>query len=172
MSQEIINRVASSQLVSLDLEELIPDGDRVEYDLKNNLYEGLILREKEFRTYLKERDWSEFEGKHVAIYCSSDAIIPRWAYMLLTTKIAPYARTIYYGNLAKLENDLLIQAVRSIKQEDFIDKKVIIKGCGEKEISEAIYMEITSVLLPVVSSIMYGEPCSTVPVYKKPINKA
>ena len=167
MSQEIINRVATSKLISLNLEDLIPGGERVQYDLKENLYEGFILREKEFRAFIKENDWSEYKDKHVAIYCSTDAIIPRWAYMLLTSRIAPYAGTIVYGDLTKLEDELLIQAVRNINPHDYEDKKVVIKGCGEKEISEAVYMEITSLLLPVASSIMYGEPCSTVPVYKK-----
>jgi len=168
MSQEIVNRVASSPLITIDLKDYIPDGERVDYDLKNDLYEGLILREKEFRSSIRDRDWSEYKGKHVAIHCSEDAIIPKWAYMLLASKLAPFASSIVFGNLDQLENELLIRSIKKINPQNFKDKKLVIKGCGEKEISEAAFMEIVVLFQPVAASIMYGEPCSTVPVYKKP----
>jgi hypothetical protein len=165
---DIINRVSSSQLITLDLADFIPVGERLQYDLKENLFQGLILREKEFRTFIKEKDWSEYDGKHVAIHCSAEAIVPKWAYMLLVTKLQPFAKTIVYGNLDDLERTLIIQSIRQIDPEIYRDKKLVIKGCGEKEIVESAYMEAVIMLQPYVSSIMYGEPCSTVPVYKKP----
>lgn len=168
MSQEIVNRVASSPLITIDLKDYIPEGERVEYDLKNDLYEGLILREKDFRSSIRDRDWSEYRGKHVAIHCSEDSIIPKWAYMLLASKLAPFASTIVFGNLDQLENELLIRSIKKINPQDYKDKKLVIKGCGDKEISEAAFMEIVVLFQPVAASIMYGEPCSTVPVYKRP----
>lgn len=170
MSQEIINRVASSQLVTIDLQDYIPEGEKTLYDLKENLYEGLILREKDFRNFIKENDWSQYKDKHVAIHCSTDAIIPKWAYMLLASKINPFASSVVHGDLEYQKQELLLRSIRDIDPEEFIGKKVVIKGCGEQEISEAAYMEITAILLPYAASIMYGEPCSTVPVYKKPKN--
>jgi hypothetical protein len=168
VSEEIINRVSSSPLVTLDIADYIPKGERVQYDLKDNLFQGLILREKDFRAFIKEKDWSEYKGKHVAVLCSVDAIVPKWAYMLLVTKLQPFADTIVYGDLADLERALIIRSLRQINPEDYTDKKLVIKGCGEKEISESAYMEVVNMLQPFVSSIMYGEPCSTVPVFKKP----
>lgn len=168
MSKDIVNRVSSSPLITLDLADYIPKGERVQYDLKENLFQGLILREKDFRTFIREKDWSEYAGKHVAIHCSADAIVPKWAYMLLVTKLQPFADTIVYGDLADLERALIIRSLRQINPEDYTDKKLVIKGCGEKEITESAYMEVVNILQPFVSSIMYGEPCSTVPVYKKP----
>jgi hypothetical protein len=168
VNEDIINRVSSSQLITLDLADYIPKGERVQYDLKDNLFQGLILREKDFRSFIKEKDWSEYKGKHVAVHCSADAIIPKWAYMLLVTKMLPFATTIVHGDLNDLERDLLIRSINHINPEDYKDKKLVIKGCGEKEIYESAYMEIVLRLQPYVASIMYGEPCSTVPVFKKP----
>lgn len=167
MSEEIINRVATSQLITIDLQELLPDGERAEFDLKEVLYESLILREKEFRSFIKEKDWSVFKDKHVAVHCSADAIVPKWAYMLLATKISPFAKTIVHGNLDHLEDELLLRSIRNINPSTYQDKKIVVKGCGDKQISEAAYMEISAILQPVVASIMYGEPCSTVPVFKR-----
>ena len=168
MSEEIINKVATSQLITIDLADFFPEGERVQYDLKHNLFQELILREKDFRSFIKEHDWTEFEGKHVAIHCSVDAIIPKWAYMLLATKLSLFAKTLVYGDLSDLETELLLRSIRDINPEDYKDKKIVIKGCGDKDISETAYMEIVTRLQPSVSSIMYGEPCSTVPIYKKP----
>ncbi len=166
MENEIINRVAQSPLVTIDLEELYDHGDRVLYDLKDNLFEGIILKEKDFRTFLKSHDWSQYRDKHVAVYCSVDAIVPRWAYMLLAVQLEPFAKTIVFGNLEDLGNELFRKAIEKIDPMDFKGKKVVIKGCGKLEVPISAYVELTSRLRPYVASIMYGEPCSTVPVYK------
>ena len=165
--EEIINRVASSPLITIDLEQLLPDESIMEFDLASILYEGIILKEKDFRSFVKSNDWSIYNDQHVAIYCSTDAIIPKWAYMILASKIAPIAKSIVYGNQSVMENTLIRKAIDEMNVEEYVDKKIVIKGCGTKKISEASYLELTNRLLPVASSIMYGEPCSTVPVYKK-----
>lgn len=164
----ILNRVANSPLVTFDLEEFYHLGERVLLDIADQLYEGLILREKDFRAWVKETDWSVYEGKNVAVRCSVDAIIPTWAYMLLTTKISPFAHTVVFGTLEDLEKAIYQNAISSVDIEKFRDKKVVIKGCGKYQVPESAYVEITRLLTPVASSIMYGEACSTVPLYKKP----
>lgn len=165
---ELINKVAQSALVTLNLEELIHPGERVVYDIKDNLFMGLILREKDFRAFIKENDWSVYEGKNVAIINSADAIVPTWAYMLLATKLQPFANRYVLGDLEALEQSLFQDAIARINPEEYRDAKVVVKGCGQIPVPNFAYVEITKVLLPVVSSIMYGEPCSTVPLYKKP----
>jgi hypothetical protein len=165
---ELINRVAQSALVTLNLEELIHPGEKVIYDIKDNLFMGLILKEKDFRAFIKENDWSVYAGKNVAIINSADAIVPTWAYMLLATKLQPYAHRYVLGNLEALEQVLFQEAIAKINPEDYRDAKVVVKGCGQIPIPNFAYVEIMSLLLPVVSSIMYGEPCSTVPIYKRP----
>lgn len=171
MEREIINRVAQSSLVTIDLEELYDEGEKVLYDLKDNLFEGLILKEKEFRAFLKSNDWSDYKDKHVAIYCSADAIIPRWAYMLLTVSLEPYVKTIVYGKLSTLENELFKSAIQKIDLNNYQDKKVVIKGCSKIDVPGSAYVEITRLLRPFAESIMYGEPCSSVPIYKQPKKK-
>lgn len=165
--EEIINKVASSSLLQIDLETLYPEGERVVYDLKNNLYEGLMLREKDFRAFLKEHDWKSYENKHVAIICSADAIVPTWAYMLLTTQLEPYAKTIVFGDLEALETELFRQMLSKMDLESYKDAKVVVKGCSKKEVPTAVYVELSRLLRPVVASMMFGEPCSTVPLYKR-----
>lgn len=167
-TEEIINKVAGSGLVSLDLESYYDQGERVVYDLKDNLYQGLILREKDFRAFLKEHDWSAYSGKHVAITCSEDAIIPTWAFMLLTLQLQPYAGQIVFGDLEKLEERLFYAALDRIDPEDYRDKKVVVKGCSKYAVPTSTYVEVTRRLKPVVQSLMFGEPCSTVPLYKRP----
>lgn len=167
MEGEIINRVAKSSIVTINLEELYVPGDRVVFDLKDNLFQGIILREKEFRDFLKSNDWSAYQDKHVAIFCSVDAIIPTWAYMLLAVHIEPKAKTIVYGDLSVLEDELFKRALKTINPKDYKDKKVVIKGCGKIDVPTSAYIELTTLLRPYASSIMYGEPCSTVPIYKK-----
>lgn len=167
MPEEIINRVAQSPLVSIDLEAFYPLGDRVAFDIKDQLYQGMILREKEFRQFLSSHNWAAYQGKHVAIFCAADAIIPTWAYMLVATRLAPYATTIVHGNLDILEQKLFEEAVSKINPEDFAGKKVVIKGCSTRPVPPAAYVALSARLQPVVASIMYGEPCSTVPVFKK-----
>ncbi|MDX5443076.1 MAG: DUF2480 family protein [Hymenobacteraceae bacterium] len=165
---EIINRVAQSALTTINLEELIHPGERVVYDIKENLFQGLILREKDFREFIKNNDWSAFDGKNVAIICSVDAIVPTWSYMLLAAKLQGHANRYVFGDLAALEQALFQDAIAKINAEDYLDAKVVVKGCGNVPVPEFAYVEIMNKLLPVAASIMYGEPCSTVPLYKKP----
>lgn len=168
METEIVNRVAGSGLVSLDLEAYYDPGERIVYDLKDNLYMGLILREKDFRAFLKEHDWSRYAGKNVAITCSEDAIVPTWAYMLLTLQLRPYAHTVVFGTLSDLDEKLYYDAIARINPEDYRDARVVVKGCSKVPVPTAAYVELTRVLQPVVQSLLFGEPCSTVPLYKRP----
>ena len=168
--EEIVNRVASSPLISLNLEDYYPQGERVLYDLKDNLFQGMILKEKDFREFVKNHDWSQYEGKYVAITCTADAIVPTWAYMLLASKIEPIAKNVVFGDLKSLEEQLMKGAIDEINPEEFRDTKVVVKGCGDLPIGEFAYVELTKKLRPVVSSLMFGEPCSTVPIYKRPKN--
>lgn len=165
---EIVNRVAQSPLITFNLEDYYQKGERILFDIKDWLFQGLILREKDFRAAVKEHDWEQYKEKHVAMTCTADAIVPTWAYMLIATKLEPYAATIIHGNLDELEKVLFKNSLDQVDVQEFLDKKVVIKGCGDLPVPEYAYVEITSKLRPVVSSIMYGEPCSTVPLYKKP----
>ena len=165
--EELINKVAQSALVTFNLEELIHPGERVIYDIKDNLFMGLILKEKDFRTFIKENDWSVYTNKNVAIINSADAIVPTWAYMLLATKLQGYAHRYVFGNLEALEQTLFQEALSKINPEDYRDAKVVVKGCGSVPVPTYAYVEVMKILLPVVSSVMYGEPCSTVPLYKR-----
>ena len=168
MTEElIINRVAKSGLVTLDLEDYYHKGERVLYDLKDNLYMGLILKEKDFRDFLKTHDWTQYTGKNVAITCTEDAIIPTWAYMLLTIHLQPYANTVVFGNLETLEDKLFYDALATIKVTDYIGARVVIKGCSKFPVPTSAYVEITRLLQPHVQTLLFGEPCSTVPLYKK-----
>lgn len=168
---EIVNRVASSGLISFDLEDYYDKGDRVLYDIKDNLFQGMILREKDFREFIKNYDWSVYKDKNVAITCTADAIVPTWAYMLLVSRIEPYARKVIFGDLNDLEQSLFQEALGKIDLTQFKDAKVVVKGCGNFPVPPFAYAEITRLLRPVAANIMYGEPCSTVPVYKKPKEK-
>jgi len=165
---EIINRVAKSPLVTFNLEEYYPQGERVVYDIKDNLFQEMILKEKDFRAFVKEHNWSQYEGKHVALTCSVDAIVPTWAYMLLVTKMEQHAKMVVFGSLEVLEAILFKEALAGVNLEDFRDAKVVVKGCGDLPVPVFAYTEITRLLRPYASTIMFGEPCSTVPLYKKP----
>ncbi len=167
MSEPIINKVADSGLITLDLEKYYPREENILFDLKNYLFMGMILKEKDFREALKNEDWSKYKDKNVAITCSVDAIIPVWAYMLVVSYLQPVGREIIMGTDQDLHKTLFLKNISAIDLNEFADKKVVIKGCGETPIADYVYMEITKKLRPVVKSIMYGEPCSTVPVYKK-----
>lgn len=164
----IVNRVARMGVLTIDLEELYPDGERFLYDIKNDLWQGMALKEKDFREHVSSYDWSEYEGKHVAINCSADAIVPTWAYMLLATALKPYAQTVVFGDLHKLEERLFEEVLENMDLEEYRDRRVVIKGCGEKEIPESVFVDLTQKLQGVAKAIMYGEPCSTVPVYRQP----
>jgi len=167
MADEIVNRVANSKLITFDLEEHYPAGDRVNLDIKDWLFEGLVLREKEFRTTLKSHDWSQYKNNFVALHCSSDAIIPAWAYMLITTYLEPFAKKIVVGNLEDLEVVIYQDIISELDVTQFKDKPVIIKGCTNKPVPLNAYIQITSKLKSVAKSVMYGEACSSVPLYKR-----
>ena len=172
MTDEIVNRVASSALVTFDLEDYYHHGQRVVFDIKDQLYEGLLLREKDFRAFVKAHDWQQYEGKNVALTCTADAIVPVWAYMLVTTKLQPYAHMVVMGDLPTLELALYQEALKKVDPEQYRDGKIVIKGCGKYPVPDAAYVEIARILGPYVASMMYGEPCSTVPIYKRPRAKA
>lgn len=168
MSNEIINRVSESLLTTIDLETYYPSGETAVFDMKDHLFMGLILKEKDFREALKQLDFSVYQDKNVALTCSADAIIPMWAYMLAASYLQPVASNVVFGNEDFLHKTLFLQKLSAINPEDYRDKRVVIKGCGDLPITETAYVEITRLLRPVVKSIMYGEPCSTVPIYKQP----
>ena len=163
----VVNKVADSGLVSLDLENYYPKGEIVVFDLKDFLFMGMILREKEFRESLKQLDLEKYRDKYTAVICSADAIIPMWAYMLIATYLQPVAKELILGNAQELIKTIFIKNIANINIEDFRDQRIVVKGCGETPIGDFAYMEVTKILQPVAKSIMYGEPCSTVPIYKK-----
>ncbi|HWZ15501.1 MAG TPA: DUF2480 family protein [Mucilaginibacter sp.] len=167
IQENIVNKVAQSGLVTLDPASFYPAGDRVVYDIADNLFQGLILREKDFREFVKTHDWSQYQGKNVAVTCSADAIVPAWAYMLLANKLAPYATEVVFGNEDVLETILFIKNINNMDVEEYRDQRIVIKGCGEIPVPVSAYVELTKKLTPVVKSLMFGEPCSTVPIYKK-----
>lgn len=167
MSDLIVNKVAESGLISFDLEEFYPKETVKIFDLKDYLFMGLILKEKDFRAALLAINWNEYEGANVAITCSADAIIPMWAYMLAASNLQPVAKNIVFGDEKKLITTVLLKNLGEVNGETYADKRVVVKGCGEIEIPESAYIEITNKLRPYAKSIMYGEPCSTVPIYKK-----
>lgn len=167
MSDTFINKVAESGLITIDLEKYIPKEKSVVFDLKEYLFMNMILKEKEFREALKNTDWEKFKDQNVAVTCSADAIIPVWAHMLVASYLEPVAKDFILGDLQELNKKLFLANIESIDTNEFNDKRIVIKGCGETPIADYAYLEITKRLRPVVKSIMYGEPCSTVPVYKK-----
>lgn len=168
MSEEIINKVARSPLQTIDLEEFYVAGERISLDIKEQLFQGIALREKDFREFIKANDWASFEGKHVAIQCSADAIVPTWAYMLLSVALKPFAKTILFGSLEELETQLFKSTLDTIDWSKYENAKVVIKGCSKVKVPIATYVDVTSRLQPIASSIMFGEPCSTVPIFKRP----
>ena len=170
MSEQIVNRVANSAIVSLDLEAFYPEGERVVFDIKHNLYQETILREKEFRLFIKEHDWSFYKGKNVAITCSVDAIVPTWAFMLIASKLTPIAKHLTFGSLDELEKELFNIAINNLDIEHYRNAKIVVKGCSGNAIPTSAYVELVRLLQPVTASLMFGEPCSTVPVYKRPKN--
>lgn len=166
IQEPIVNRVAQSGLITIDLEFFFPKNPIINFDLKDFLFMGLILKEKEFRAALKAHDWEQYRQKNVAILCTADAIVPYWAYMLVAAYLSPVAHFFLYGNSDMLLTHLYLKQLSDIDVEAFRDKRVVIKGCGEKPIPPAAYAEIARLLQPVVKSLMYGEPCSTVPILK------
>lgn len=167
MSDVFKNKVAESGILTLDLEQYYPKDNIAVFDMKDYLFMGLILKEKDFRESLKSLDTIIYKDKIVAITCSADAVIPMWAYMLAASLLQPVATEIIFANEEDAKKKMLLRNIEAIPVHDFSDKRVVIKGCGETPIPEEAYIEITKRLRPVAKSIMYGEPCSTVPVYKK-----
>ena len=165
--EQIINKVAQSGIVTIDLEAFYPQGERILFDIKNLLFQGLILREKDFREFIKNEDWSKYKDKYIALICSEDAIVPTWAYMLLATHLEPFAKRIVFGDLETLETILYNEILNKLNVADYTDARIVIKGCGNLPVPKAAFVEITRLLRPVAKSIMYGEPCSTVPLYKQ-----
>ena len=167
MAELFNNKVAESGIVTIDLASLLPSNDIIVFDIKPYLYMELILKEKEFRAALLTTDWTIYQDKIVGIICSADAIIPMWANMLIVSALNPFAKAVYFGNENKVREQQLLESIGSLNINEYNDQRVVIKGCGDTPIGESAYIAITQKLRPVVKSIMYGEPCSTVPVYKK-----
>ncbi|MXV37299.1 DUF2480 family protein [Flavobacteriaceae bacterium Ap0902] len=167
MSDEIVNRVAKSPLVTIDLESLYPKNKRIQLDIADWLHEGLLLREKEFRQALKEHDWTQYQDAYVAMHCSTDAILPGWTYILVTTFLQPYAKKIVKGDLYMLDQMLYTEIIDNLDTVPYQDQKVIIKGCSKIKVPDNAFLLLTQKLIPVVSSLMFGEACSTVPLYKR-----
>ncbi len=167
MSEPFINKVAESGIITLNLEEYFPKEPVVIFDIKDYLFMGLILKEKDFRQALKDLNLEEYKNKIVAVVCSAEAIIPMWAYMLISSVLLQTAHAVMMGDENDVIKKTLIKNIQQIEIKEFTDKRIVIKGCGETPIPEEAYLEITNLLRPVAKSIMYGEPCSTVPVYKK-----
>ena len=164
----LINRVAQSGLITLNLEQFFPAEPVMPFDLADYLFMKFILKEKDFREALKNHDWTQYAGKHLAVFCSTDAIIPVWAYMLVAVYAAPQALSVYQGTPADFYRHVFYRELSKLNPEDYAGKKLVIKGCSDKPVPPAAYMELTRLLQPHAQSIMYGEPCSTVPIYKRP----
>jgi hypothetical protein len=167
MAEEIVNRVAQSKLITFNLEDIYPPGERVLLDIKDWLYEGLILREKEFRAQIEAHNWEQYTNKYVALTCSTEAIIPGWAYMLLATKTTPFANQVIVGNLEQLETCIYQELLAKLDISSYQDKPVIIKGCTNKPVPPNAYIMLTAKLQTVAKSVMYGEACSSVPLFKR-----
>ena len=166
MGEEIINKVANSGLITIDLEEFYPQGERILLDIKPLLFQELILKESDFRDFIKNENWVQYKDKYVAITCSNDAIVPTWAYMLLSIALQPFAKKTIFGNLETLETLLFNDVLISLDTKPYVDKRIVVKGCGHLPITTHAYVELVNKLKPYAKSIMYGEPCSTVPLYK------
>ena len=167
MAELFNNKVAESGIVTIDLARLLPSNEIIVFDIKPYLFMELILKEKEFRAALLTTDWTIYQDKVVGIVCSADAIIPMWANMLIVSALNPFAKGVYFGDENKVREQILLETISKIDAQDYLDQRVVVKGCGETPIGESAYVAITNKLRPVAKSIMYGEPCSTVPVYKK-----
>lgn len=164
--EEIVNRVTNSSLITFDLETLHTPGERVVYDIKDHLFQGLILREKDFRAHVKDYSWTDYKDKLVSVVCTADAVVPTWAYMLLAVALKPYARRVFFGSVEEMERELFHEKLLSIDWEQYRGAKVVVKGCSDVHVPVSAYVEATSRLASVAASIMYGEPCSTVPIFK------
>lgn len=167
MAEEIINRVTQSKLVTFDLEELYPLGKRIVFDIKDWLFEEMVLREKDFRKHVNDHDWEQYADSYLAFHCSVDAIIPGWAYLLLASKAAPFAKKVVVGQMEDLETAIYQGIIQSLDVSSFADKPIIIKGCSNKPVPQNAYLMAIEKIQPVAKSILYGEACSSVPLYKR-----
>ena len=167
MKDEIVNRVAKSKLITFDLQEYYPKGDRVFFDISEWLHQGLVLKEKKFRDKAKDYSWEKFKSKYVAIGCSTDAILPAWAPLLIASYLNSFAKEVVFGNLEMLENHLFKQVIDGLNLDPYRDKPIIIKGCSEKEIPENAFIQLLVKFQDVAKSVFYGEACSSVPIWKK-----
>ncbi|WP_036151132.1 DUF2480 family protein [Maribacter forsetii] len=167
MADEIVNKVAQSKLITFNLEDYYPKGNRVVLDIKDWLFEGFILKEKEFRAFVEAHDWSQYEGAYVAMQCSTDAIVPGWAYLLLSMKLSGIAKKAVQGSLVDLETSIYQSIIENIDVSEYQDKLLIIKGCSNKPVPSNAYLFLAERLKPVAKSIMYGEACSSVPLFKR-----
>ncbi|GJM34670.1 MAG: hypothetical protein DHS20C18_36710 [Saprospiraceae bacterium] len=168
MDKPLVNRVASSGLITINLEEFFPKGEVITFDLKDYLYMELILKEKDFRDSLKEHDWAKYQDKILLVFCSTDAIIPVWAYMLVAAYAAPYVKDIFQGDKENYYKTAFNEALNKIDAAQYDQQRIVIKGCSDKPVPPSAYLELTRKLQPYAQSIMYGEPCSTVPIFKRP----
>lgn len=168
MADTLINKVANSGLITLNLEEHYPQADMMTFDLKDYLFKELILKEKDFRAALKTIDWTQYQDKILLVYCSTDAIIPIWAYMLVSAYSAPYALDIFQGTKDEFLKKHYELALASINANEYEGKRIVIKGCSDKDVPPSAYVALTQKLQPLAQSIMFGEPCSTVPIFKRP----
>jgi hypothetical protein len=168
MENFIENKVAKSRLITIDLIDFLAEKPIEVIDIANQLWQGLALKEQDFREFLKTNNWAQFQGKYVGVYCSADAIIPHWAYMLVASALQPYAELVLFGDVNQVKQSIILNEVNNLISSEFENSRVIIKGCGELDLNPDVYLAITQKLQPVAKSIMYGEPCSTVPIYKQP----
>ncbi len=166
--QPIINKVASSGIITLDLEEIYPAGERVVFDMKSLLWQEIALKEDDLRAFVKDHDWSVYKGTFVSVHCSADAIIPTWAYMLVATQLQPHAVFVTQGDADQLERAVFTRFVQALDIEPYRGGRIVVKGCSKLPVPLNAYVELSAKLLPAVKSLMFGEPCSTVPLYKAP----
>jgi hypothetical protein len=169
MENTIENKVAQSGLIQLDLETIRIPGERIFFDIRPLLFMDMVLKEKDFRAFIAEHPWNQYQGKHVAISCTSDAIIPTWAFMLLSAQMSPFAATIVHGTLEELEKELFIKSLLALDLDTYKDSRVVVKGCSKESVPLDSYVRLTTLLQPIVKSLFFGEPCSTVPIYKKKV---
>ena len=167
IQENIVNKVAQSGLITIDLAKYAPQQEIEVYDIKDNLFHGLILKEKDFRDFVKEHDWTQYQDKHIGIICTADAIVPTWAYMILANKFSQYAKSVTFGNKEDIIREQFTTTINLIDYNTYQDARIVIKGCGDIYIPESAFVHFTAQLTKVAKSIMYGEPCSTVPVYKR-----
>lgn len=168
MSEQIKNKVAASGLVNVDLSDFAPQQAPVGFDMKDVLWQEMVLKEKDFRSFVKQNDWSAYQDQNVAIYCSVDAIIPDWAFMLIASALSPFAKRVFMGTPSEMNAELYRANIEAIDKEQYRDARLVVKGCGDIKVPTSAFVNVVSHLQPVARSIMYGEPCSTVPVFKRP----